>query len=68
MEERARVMRVRMVGEFDGVFSGAATGFLGESWLVFCDGGVLGVVGTVVSLGVNSELTIGSVVGSDEAK
>ena len=68
MEEKARVMRVRMVGEFDGVFSGFAAWFLEESWLIFCDVRVLVVVGTVVSLGVNSELPMGSVVGSGETK
>ena len=68
MEERARVMRVRMVGEFDMVFSGAATWFLGESRLLFCDVEGLGVMGTVVSLGVNSESTVCAVVGGGGSK
>ena len=68
MEERARVMRVRMVGEFDMVFSGAATGFLGESRLMFCDVEGLGVMGTFVSLGVNPDSTVCAVVGVADLK
>ena len=68
MEERARVMRVRMVGEFGIVSFDAATGFLSESRLVFSNVEGLGVMGAVASLGVNSDLTVCAVVGGGRSK
>ena len=61
MEESARVMRVRMVGDL--LSSGVLAGFVGESWLMSCEIEGLGGMGAAVSLGANLVLMVGAVVG-----
>ena len=62
MEESARVMRVRRVGDL--VSTGVPAGFLSESsWLVSCEVEGLGVMDAATSLGANSVLVVGAGMG-----
>ena len=66
MEESARVMRVRMVGDLVSI--GIPAGFLSESWLMSCEIEGLGVMDAATSLGANPVLMVCAVVGGGRSR